>query len=72
MEWPGIKKRVPQRCTLGPRLFNAFINDIFYFIKQGTLYNYADDNTLSFCFENFDKLTSVLQEDQMVNSKTCM
>ena len=43
--------------------FYAFINDILYFIKEGTLYNYAHDNTLSFCHENFDKLVSVLQEE---------
>ena len=30
------------------RLFNIFINDFFYFIEHGTLYNYADDNTLSY------------------------
>ena len=31
------------------------------FIKQGSLYNYTDDNTLSFCSPDFDKLISTLE-----------
>ena len=26
----------------------CFLNDIFYFVKNVTLYNYADDNTISY------------------------
>jgi hypothetical protein len=47
-DWADIQKGVPQDFILGPLLFNVFINDIFYFIKHSSLYNYADDNTLSF------------------------
>ena len=32
-----------------------------FLIKQGSLYNYADDNTLSFCSPDFDKLISTLK-----------
>jgi hypothetical protein len=32
-----------------------------FFIKQGSLYNYTDDNTLSFCSPDFDKLISTLE-----------
>ena len=45
----------------GPLLFNVFINDIFYFIVRGTLYNYADDNTLTLHSPDYDELISILQ-----------
>jgi hypothetical protein len=44
----------------------SFINDIFYFVKKGTLYNYADDNTLSYGHPDFNVLTSVLESESNV------
>ena len=62
--WSEIKKGVPQGSILGPLLFKIFINFIFYFIEHGTLYNYADDNTVYFSSPDFNKLIQVLQKER--------
>ena len=64
--WSVINEGVPQGSILGPLLFNVFINDIVYFIEHRTLYNYADDNTLSFSCPDFDRLIQVLQTERLI------
>ena len=39
---------------MDPLLFNVFINDIFQALGRSSLYNYADDNTLSYAHHNAD------------------
>jgi hypothetical protein len=61
--WADIHKRSAPKINPGTLLFNVFINDIFHFISDSSLYNYADDNTLSFCNPDFDAPISTLETD---------
>ena len=51
---------------LGHLIFNIFINDIFHVIKQGNLYNYEDDNTLSFIHMSLNIFKEILQGESIL------
>jgi hypothetical protein len=54
---------VPQGSILGPLLFNIFIDDIFQFIENSEICNFADDNTIFSCDSTFETVVFNLELD---------
>ena len=61
--WLEIHFGIPQGSILGPLLFNIFLNDIFLFIQESEICNFADDNTLFACDSTLDKVIIKLKAD---------
>ena len=53
----------PQGSILGSILFNLFINDLFFFIKEAELSNFADDNTIYVGSKDLTELLEILQKE---------
>ncbi len=58
-----LQNEIPQGSSLGPFLFNIFMNDMFYFVDLCDLANYADDNTLSGIPRTIEVVLAALKQD---------
>ena len=62
-DWRKIIARVPQGSILAPLLFKIFLNDIFFFLKDANLGNYADDSTLYAYNKNLETVICNLRQE---------
>jgi hypothetical protein len=62
-KWLSVKLGVPQGSILGPLFFNTFLNDMFFFIQDALLCNFADDNSLYASAKCQNDVITILQRE---------
>ena len=64
--WRHVTIGVLQGSGLGPLLFNIFINEIFLFVNNTNICNYADDTTIYACSSDLNAIINSLEKDSSV------
>ena len=63
--WEEILSGVPQESILDPLLFNLFLCDLFWKMRETNFASYADDNTLYVLGDSIDDVIKSLEDDSI-------
>ena len=65
--WSVVNKGIPQGSVLGPVMYNIFVNDLMFTVKED-FYNYADDNTIAVVGDSLSEVLERLED----TAKICL
>ena len=64
--WNNVILGVALRSVLGPLLFNIYLNDLFSFLKDAGICNFADDTTTYISDKSLENVLKSLEKNSVL------